>query len=562
MECREIIMSEEFGDFILPFRSGDPDYENIDACRQFVDYRYQIVHFPLSYTSSFRDAGLPYYSIPKLFTPLSLDALEASKILTVQRLPALNLTGKDVIIGFIDTGIDYTHQVFQNPGRSSRIFRIWDQTGQEGEPPENFLYGTEYTQAQISQALASPDPLSQVPVTDETGHGTYIAGIAAGSEADNGNFIGAAPDALIVMVKLKPAKQYLRDYFRIRQDAVAYQETDIMMGLKYLEMVAASSNRPLVTCICLGTNQGSHQATSPLSYTLDALASLNRNAAVVAAGNEAAKQHHYLGNFPEEADFQSVELRVGENETGFTLELWAFAPEVYTVGIVSPSGEVIDQIPARLDQSQEIRFVFEPTRVFVEYESVQRGSGHFLVQMRFSNPSSGIWNIRVYNNLYINGEYHIWLPITGFISDGTYFLQPDPYNTITVPSATPSPICTACYNHQNQSLYLYSGRGYALNGYIKPDLAAPGVNISGPRAGGGFTQKSGTSISAAYTAGAAAQLMEWAVTNGNQPDLNSEEAAAYLLRGADRSFINQYPNREWGYGTLNMLGTFEAMTNY
>ena len=154
------------------------------------------------------------------------------------------------------------------------------------------------------------------------------------------------------------------------------------------------------------------------------------------------------------------------------------------------------------------------------------------------------------------------MPITGFISDGTYFLQPDPYNTITVPSATPSPICTACYNHQNQSLYLYSGRGYALNGYIKPDLAAPGVNISGPRAGGGFTQKSGTSISAAYTAGAAAQLMEWAVTNGNQPDLNSEEAAAYLLRGADRSFINQYPNREWGYGTLNMLGTFEAMTNY
>ena len=84
------------------------------------------------------------------------------------------------MIGIIDTGIDYTHPAFTYEDRTTKIYALWDQTIRDGEKPEGFLYGTEYTAEQINQALAAEDSLTVVPSVDEDGHGTFIAGAAAG----------------------------------------------------------------------------------------------------------------------------------------------------------------------------------------------------------------------------------------------------------------------------------------------------------------------------------------------------------------------------------------------
>ena len=110
-------------------------------------------------------------------------------------------------------GIDYTHEAFRDSQGNSRILAIWDQTIQDGDAPEGFHYGTVYTREDINRALQADDPYSVVPSRDENGHGSAMAGVAAGSGLGNGlTYVGAAPDADIVVVKLKEAKQYLRDH--------------------------------------------------------------------------------------------------------------------------------------------------------------------------------------------------------------------------------------------------------------------------------------------------------------------------------------------------------------
>lgn len=149
-------------------------------------------------------------------------------------------------------GIDYMHPIFRYSDGSTRIIGIWDQTIQTGETPEGILYGSEYTKAQIDQALKLDDPYQLVPTTDDIGHGTFMAGIAAGGEDVDNDFIGAAPRAAIAMVKLKEAKPYLKDYFRVREEAYAVQENDIMMGIKYLLNLSGRLNMPAVILITLG----------------------------------------------------------------------------------------------------------------------------------------------------------------------------------------------------------------------------------------------------------------------------------------------------------------------
>ncbi len=145
------------------------------------------------------------------------------------------MQGEGVIIGFIDTGIDYQHSAFLKDDKTTRILSIWDQSIDSSNHPSGFLYGTEYKSEEINDALKNEDPLSIVPSTDLIGHGTMIAGVAAGSPAPEYEFSGTAPKADLLIVKLKEAKTYLKDFYVIPRLANAYQETDILLGIKYLE---------------------------------------------------------------------------------------------------------------------------------------------------------------------------------------------------------------------------------------------------------------------------------------------------------------------------------------
>lgn len=555
------ILSEDYADLILPISIDTLQFLDTyrDMGGQLLGNGYGMIHVPLRAIPQNPLSQLGYYNIPKLYTLLDSVSLEASGILRVHNQPLLGYRGEDIIIGFLDTGINYTDPIFQKKDGRTRIVGIWDQTDQSGTPPVDQLYGSAYTEADINEALSLDDPFSRVPSRDEIGHGSFMASVAAGSDDKITDFSGAAPSACIAMVKLKGAKRYLRDYFLIREDAVAYQETDLMNGLRYLLKLADQLKKPVVICIGLGTNQGSHTGASPLAESINAVNAIDGVYTVIAAGNEAGQGHHYAGNINDGSSIQAVEILAAPDERGFCVELWAQSPELYAISLTSPLGESIPTIPARLGQSISLNFTLEKTRVDVSYEIVEAKSGNQLIFLRFLEPTPGVWTIRVENRFFINGSFHLWLPITGFLSPDTVFLSPDPDITLTDPSSTDLPIAVSTYDAHTGSLYVHSSRGYTRAGTIKPDIAAPGVNVSGISENGRIIAGTGSSAAAAITAGAVALLVNWRLNTFNSHLMSSSEVKNFLIRGAKRSRDLSYPNRSWGYGTLDVYGIFESL---
>ena len=563
MSCPFDPASEDVADFIASYYNLDQPVIPIpdDSCSFFLTDTLGIIYMPLSEAEPITIERHTYNGSPKLYTPLDISAAEAAGFLSTFSQPALSQRGAGTLIGIVDTGIDYTDPIFQNADKTTRILGIWDQTlpypvyengGSEPLP----YYGRAYSSDDINRALAAPDPLDVVPSTDSTGHGSALAAICGGGESPDGSFTGAAPECFLGIVKLKPAKQYLRNFYGVREGAEAYQENDIMAGILYLRRMAAMHNLPLTLLIGLGTNLGSHEGTSPLAYYLNFISQAAGTITVIAAGNETGYGHHYLGAIPETDRYEDVELRVAPGETGFTVELWARQPDLYTVGFISPTGEYADRIPYTSRQTSRIAFLLEPTVINVNYLLAEPGTGSQAIIMRFEDPAPGLWRIRVFRSFSIRGEYHMWLPVRGFISDGTVFLRPNPDTTITEPGNAFLPLTIAAYNHLNGSIYLHSSRGFTRTGAVKPDLAAPGVDINLSGAGTRLPSITGSSAAAAFCAGAAANLLAWARANNNCLALNTSAAKSYLIRGAERKPLFQYPNREWGYGQLNLYNAF------
>ena len=559
---REMILSEEYADVIVPYFPCFLNQYREQGAQVFNEY-YGMIHYPLSERSfaAFFEEGFFYTTVPKLYTLLDTVNLDAAGITQVQNQPVLKLTGQDIILGFIDTGIDYTHPAFRRSDGSSRIYGLWDQTVQTGTPPYDLEYGSVYTRQEINQALALEDPYSLVPSQDEIGHGTALAGIAAGTALPENDFAGAAPQAMIAAVKLKPAKEYLKSFFYVTGDAPAYQMTDIMAGIRYLIRLSEELLKPLVICLGLGTSQGAHSGDSPLDSMLSVTNQFRGIIGISAAGNEAGRAHHYYGTALNSTEYNAVEILVKEGTRGFCAELWGQPPEVYAVGFESPLGEVVQKIPPRLSYSENISFILENTKIFVSSEIIQTVSGSQLIFIRFTDPTPGSWKIRVYTGNYNSGSYHIWLPITGFSNPDVTFLEPNPDTTITSPGTSLSVITTAAYNAYNNSLYLNSSRGYTRTGQIKPDIAAPGVNVFAPAPRQRYTTITGTSAAAAITAGASALVMEWGMNRTPSRIFNSEEMKSLFIRGAQRRGDNLYPNREWGYGLLDVYQVFVSLSS-
>ena len=576
MSCSNSVASEDFADFIAPYFTTPEEFIRSQGtdCIDFVNSTLAVVYVPLSTVTPSTYTSYTYSAVPKLYSLLDVTSMDAAGITPAGELPVLNNQGAGVIVGFVDTGINYTDSLFRNVDGSTRIIGIWDQTNNsdnsnniENETAKPFsafsaLYGTQYTAEEINLALNSDNPASIVPTRDENGHGTFLASIAAGNRDERAGFSGAAPQASIAMVKLKPAKQYLRDFYLIQDGAEAYQENDIMMGVSYLYFLARKYSMPLVVCIPLGTNMGSHMGMSRLGQYLNQVSLSNGSAVITAAGNETGARHHFRAVMDADTDEVTAELRVGEREAGFSMELWAENMGAYTVGFISPTGEVAREISVPLRGENTVSFLLEQTQITVYTQIADVSSGSQFIFMRFENPMSGIWRILIRNSLDIRETFHIWLPVRGFISDETYFLRPDPDTTITDPGNARYPITVTAYDHTKNSIYIHASRGYSLSGQIKPDLAAPGVNILGASVSGRrLTRMSGTSVSAAHLAGAAAILLNWGVLNANYPYLNTPVLKSIFVRGAQRNPALTYPNREFGYGTLNLYEAFLHLRN-
>lgn len=530
--CKERILSEDYRDFIIsetrPLNIGTIPPEQL--CEQTADFGYRCVYLPQVLAEPVNLDRFTYSAIPKCYTLLSMEAMNQAGILPIQNYPTLQLKGNNVMIGFIDTGIDYTNSIFRNIDGSTRIAGIWDQTVQSGVPPQDFAYGSEYTQEMINEALLSEEPETLVPTKDENGHGTFVASLAAGSGNPAEQFIGAAPECTIAVVKLKSAKKYLRDYYFIPDSANCYQETDVLLGLKYLSDLAVRNHMPLVMCIAIGTNMGGHIGILPLSTVFESYGTSTNRIPVIGVGNEADQRHHYSQTLRDgnNAPPTTVEIRVGENITGFTMELWTEIPNILAISLISPSGESTPIVPLQTTAGTVLDFILDRTQVTIDYRIIVERSTSELISFRFKAPTAGIWRLIVTPVRVISGMFHIWLPMTEFLSGEVYFLNSDPYYTLTNPANTVSTIVVSYYNGSNNGIALSSGRGYTRTERINPDITAPGINVKGALPNGRYAIRSGSSISAGIAAGAAALLVEWIIFQIGAPIIDSYQIKSLL----------------------------------
>lgn len=576
MTCKEKILSNDYIDLVTNLLQVQYNYEiTADYCFHVVDGELAVVYLNREDYLQNEQLEIPYSVMPKVYglmqqsTPVdfsqnpdnSLAFLDAG-ILQVKEKP-LALTGRQVIIGFIDTGIQYENPAFRKINGESRILAIWDQTIQSGMPPEGFLYGTEYTKSQIEEALRSENPYAYVASRDENGHGTAMASVAAGyveqfteDGSENRSNLGVANDAELVVVKLKESKEYLRNYYSIQEDAPCYQENDIILALQYLQKFARLLYRPLVICLGIGTSFGDHSGGSFLNRYLDRLALQKSRGFVVANGNEGNYSHHFRGIFANEEQFMDVELRVSEQCSGFTLNFWGKVPYDFQITVKSPSGER-KRIETNLPFSS-YQFLFGRTILHVESTLVEQFGGAQFYQLRFISPVNGIWTLQIENTRKAEeAVFDMWLPIQTFLDAEVAFLRADPDITMTDPAYVTNVLSVGAYNVETQGIWQESGRGFSRENEIKPDLAAPGIDLKTV-----VGARSGTSMAAAVTAGAVALFLQWAVVEQNELYADSNLIRNYFIRGATRQSQYIYPNTQWGYGKLNVEGIFRFIAGF
>ncbi|HFE9683462.1 TPA: S8 family peptidase [Clostridium perfringens] len=481
--------------------------------------------------------GLQYIELPKILYTSAYDSNRASCIPSVWN--NYNLTGEGILVGFLDTGIDYTHNAFKDAEGNTRIEYIYDL--------EN---GVVYDRNKINEALKSEDPFSVVPETDLSGHGTHVAGIACAGGNINFDNYGVAYKSSIAMVKIT-GENSLR----------AALSTQLMRGLKFLMDKSNEINKPLVVNISLSTNDGSHNGSSLLEKYIQTFTQLQKAVIVVAAGNEGNSAHHVGGKMKKEED---LDLNIGDGEKGIILDFYKPVLVDVSVEVISPTG--ISTGPIELSESYKERFVGREK--IVVYSTGPKpfdiqGQTTISILPLGDTITSGGWRIIVRKLNNYEGYFDIWLPIAEGLNERTRFLQPDVYNTLGIPATVEGVISVGSYNFLNNNLSAFSGRGVVRPEWlIKPDLVAPGENILSTVEEQGFDTKSGTSMAAPQVAGICALLFEWGIIRNNDPFLYGERMKYYLIKGAKRTIFGEaYPNPDLGYGFVCLDRTMELLIN-
>lgn len=509
-----------------------------------------------SYTAFILEVGTSTFIEPPLLLGLmGKAALDDTGITAIQNQPFLQLTGSGVLVGIIDTGIDYTNESFIYEDNSSKILYLWDQSTDTTNV--RYTYGTEYTKEDIDRAINSENPLEIVPQVDEEGHGTFLASIVAGRQAD-GDVMGAAPDANIICVKLRKANEAYKDFILGVNREEAYQSTDIMTGISYIYSKARELNRPVAIVLGMGTNMGGHDGSTFFEEYLGDISGRGGVCIAVASGNEGSSKLHYEGLIESNGEFAEFEFEVANGESTFMINIRNYEVDIIEMEVISPLGESTDKIPFRNGSVYSTSFPLEDTIIIISYNIPYTKIGNQTTRIIFKKPTPGIWKIRLHGQSILNGTFHAWLPIKNFINEGTFFLTPTPDFTITTPATLESLLSVGGYSVLSGGIYADTGRGPNRIMENCVDIISPSVNVTGmyPYGVGIMT---GTSVGAAIATGAAALLLEWGIVNENELVMNTQTITQYLTRGARRQPNTVYPNYVEGFGKLDLENSFRMM---
>ncbi len=520
---------------------------------------YAVVTLPQEFMEDFTNrAEIEYIEKPKRLFFAVDQGIRASCISQVRTPYYGNLSGKGILCGLADSGIDWRHPDFCNPDGTTRILAIWDQSlvpdASRGMlPPAGYVRGVEFTSAQINAALKEttqqtpfqPDfvPGTYVRLTgDSNGHGTHVAGIMAGNgRASGGRYRGVAYESQIIAVKLGTPIEG------------GFPSTvELMMAIDYMMRKAREYNLPLALNLSFGNNYGSHSGTSLIETYLNSLSGYWKNVIAVGTGNEGTASVHTSGRIrmpAETEDDNTVQFVISTYETYLSLQIWKSYSDDFAIRIIHPSGltagpiqQILGPQRFRMRQTQILLYYGEPS----PYSPYQEIYLEFLPQNDYLD--SGVWRIQMIPRHIADGNFDMWLPGGGILNRGTGFLYPTEYTTLTIPSTAEKVISVAAYHSRTDQPAEFSGRGYTrTTNQVKPDLAAPGVGIMSAVPGGGYGVKSGTSMAAPFVTGSAALLMEWGIVEGNDPYLYGEKVKAYLIKGArPLAAFSEYPNPQIG----------------
>lgn len=566
-ECSELFYEENYSNYIVEYE-GDikSAFTNIDyACGFILDDRYAVVSVDINKADEFfeKTKEIVFVEEPSIYTLNQVSPIDAANISQFHESPVLSLTGQGVLVGIIDTGIDYLNEEFMYENDTTKIVSIWDQTIKGKGVPEIVGVGTEYTREEINKAIMAKkqgeDPYTIVNSKDENGHGTSMAGII-GARGKNPELKGAAPGCEFVVVKMQEAK----DSTLLREgisdvDIPTYDTAEVILGIKYIYNMARRLNKPLVIYIPLGTNKGAHDGSAIVERYIDEISKVRGVIVVTGCGNEADGEIHASGNFEKSGEEKIIELQVDPLQRDLTFEIWCNKPDKVSVGVISPGGEVIGKIPAKLGEKEISKLVFEGSIITIAYFFPEEITGDEVIRIDIRNARGGIWKFTLYGDIVVNGRYDAWLYQRELIKAGTKFLAPSQNVTLTIPSTSEKAISCAYYDQNTETIVAASGRGFTREHTLKPELAAGGINALTVSRGGGATKVSGSSVGAAVTAGAVALILEWGIVKGNDPTLYSTKVKTYLIRGTKKRTGDVYPNRSWGYGLLDLKGIFEKI---